>query len=214
MVVYIAGPYRAKGGHTVAENIQAAREAAIKLWGEGHATICPHLNTANFEDDSGLSDEMYLDGDLKILARCDGVVMLGRWQESEGAKGEHDYALHHGIPIWYWPDTPPHHPVELALPEQCAGYIDIVMRGYRVMLDKNADYSPANILGTGEVGLVTRLWDKVARLMNLTGFRIRVESSTFEKSLKPKNESVDDAYLDLANYAIIGQLLRGGKWGR
>lgn len=214
MVLYVAGPYRAPTPEGIAANIQAAREVAIKLWAAGHFALCPHLNTANFELDSGLSDEMYLDGDLKILARCDGIVMLPTWTSSTGATGEHEYALAQGIPVYYWPDMPEVHPVEADLPEQCEGFIGTVMRMYRVMLDKNFDYSPANILGTGQVGLVTRLWDKTARLMNLTGFRLRVEAATFEAPKSPKNESIEDALMDLGNYGIIGLLMLAGKWGR
>lgn len=213
-IVYTAGPYRPGHGRTVADNIAAARKVAIELWRMGHFALCPHLNTANFEEDAELPDEYYLDGDLKALARCDAVVMLPTWTESEGAKGEHDYALAAGIPVYYYPDLPELHPVEVARIEQCEGFIAIVMRMYRTMLDKNYDYSPANILGTGEVGLVTRLWDKVARLMNLTGFRVEIASSSFHAPKSPKNESLDDAYLDLANYAVIGALVRMGKWGR
>lgn len=74
--------------------------------------------------------------------------------------------------------------------------------------------SPANILGTGEVGLITRIWDKVARLMNLSGFDLRVETSVYKQPKAPKNESVEDTLLDLSVYALIGLLLRWGKWGK
>jgi hypothetical protein len=39
--------------------------------------------------------------------------------------------------------------------------------------------SPANILLTGSAGNATRLWDKVARLVNLTGFKLDVEQGEF-----------------------------------
>lgn len=214
MLTYVSGKYRDKTAEGIRANIALAREVGIKLWAAGHATITPHLNTINFEDDSGLSDEVYLDGDLTILARCDAIVMLENWTDSEGARHEHEYALARGIPVYYWPDYPELHPIEVRCPDQCEGFIDEVMSMYRVMLAKNMDYSASNILGTGEVGLVTRLWDKVARLMNLTGFRLQVESATFEKPKAPNNESIEDNLRDAANYAVIGQLLRAGKWGR
>lgn len=213
-IVYTAGPYRPGHGRTVADNIAAARKVAIELWRMGHFALCPHLNTANFEDDAELPDEYYLDGDLKALARCDAVVMLPAWTESEGAKGEHDYALAAGIPVYYYPELPELHPVEVKCPEQVEAFTLAQMHGYRVHLDKNLDYSPANIKGTGELGAVVRLWDKTARIMNLTGFELNIESSRFTAAKHPRNESLDDAYLDLANYAIIGALVRQGKWGK
>jgi hypothetical protein len=51
--------------------------------------------------------------------------------------------------------------------------------------------------------------------MNLTGFRIEIASSEYEKPLIPVvDESVEDTLTDLAVYAIIGLILRKGKWGR
>jgi hypothetical protein len=106
------------------------------------------------------------------------------------------------------------HPTELKRPQQAQAFREILDEMYQVHLDKNADYSPANILGTGEIGLVTRIWDKVSRLMNLTGFRIEIASSCMEIPDEPMNESIDDTLMDLAVYAIIGMILRRGKWGK
>jgi hypothetical protein len=85
---------------------------------------------------------------------------------------------------------------------------------YRTHLSKNADYSPANILGTGEVGVVVRMWDKMARLMNLFGFDLKVETCTMTTPREPKNEAIEDSFLDMSCYAIIAKLLRDGEWGR
>ena len=64
------------------------------------------------------------------------------------------------------------HITEQRCPEQVAGFRAVLQDMYQTHLDKNADYSPANILGTGEIGLATRLWDKVVRYMSLLGFKI------------------------------------------
>lgn len=104
------------------------------------------------------------------------------------------------------------HPIEVKSPEQCKEFRRIIEEMYQVMLQKNQDYSPMNILGTGTVGVTTRIWDKVARLMNLSGFDIRTGEYTEPK--EAKNESIDDTLLDLANYAIIALLVRKGKWGK
>jgi len=107
----------------------------------------------------------------------------------------------------------PTHITEDLRPEQTEAFRDIIEHMYEVHLDKNADYSPANILGTGEIGLATRTWDKMARLMNLMGFRIEIKSSEFEEPLDPKNESIEDTITDLAVYCIIWLIYRKGKWG-
>ena len=42
----MAGPYRADTIYGVAQNIQKARDVALRLWKLGYAAICPHSNTA------------------------------------------------------------------------------------------------------------------------------------------------------------------------
>jgi 5'-nucleotidase len=111
-------------------------------------------------------------------------------------------------------EPPPLHPTEQKCPEQATAFREIIEKMYAVHLSKNQDYSPANILGAGQVGLMTRTWDKVSRLMNLTGFKIDVSLRSFEPPCQPKNESVDDNLMDLAVYSIIWQIYRQGKWGK
>lgn len=106
------------------------------------------------------------------------------------------------------------HPTIKQSPVQVRAFWEMIGRIYRTHLDKNADYSPANILGTGDIGVVTRLWDKVARLLNLTGFILKMEKSEYVAPKQPKNESVEDSFLDLASYGIIGYLLLKDQWGR
>ena len=48
------------------------------------------------------------------------------------------------------------HPTEATSPRQVHEFINVIMRMYRIHLNKNADYSPSNILGTGEIGLTTQ----------------------------------------------------------
>jgi hypothetical protein len=64
------------------------------------------------------------------------------------------------------------------------------------VISKQHDYGHENILAFREQGLVVRLWDKVSRLKNL----IRVKGI-------PKNESIEDTFIDIAGYAIIGLML-------
>lgn len=78
--------------------------------------------------------------------------------------------------------------------------LEIAVRNIAVLDSKQKDYGSANISAFGEYGVLVRVWDKVARLRNLIGNR------------SPKNESLEDSWLDLANYAIIGLLCRQNKW--
>ena len=95
MVVFISGKYSGK----VEENIAFAETFARVLWDEGYTVVCPHLNTANFDEDGATSWKDYLAGDLEILSRCDIVFALPNWKDSKGSKIEIDYALRQSIPV-------------------------------------------------------------------------------------------------------------------
>lgn len=83
-------------------------------------------------------------------------------------------------------------------------FYDISDELLTVMLNKNEDYGPDNILkspGGAINGLNVRLFDKVARLNNL-----------ISNNKIPNNESVRDTFIDIANYAIIGLLVVDDNW--
>jgi hypothetical protein len=214
MLLYIAGCYAPKDGRTVDDHIELAKEASIAIWKTGNYALCPHMNTAHLDDEID-NPELFYAGTMEVLRRCDGIVMLENWEESQGAIAELAYAQDAGMPIWCYPDLPTGpHITEQRSPVQAKAFMETIMEMYRVHLDKNADYSPANILGTGELGLMTRFWDKTSRLMNLYGFRLEIKQAEYTAPRQPKNESVQDSWMDAAVYAIIAILLRQGKWGR
>lgn len=103
-VIYIAGPYRGPSAWAIAENIRHAERLALKVWLLGAAAICPHANTAHFQD--AAPDAVWLDGDLEILTRCDALLTTADWARSTGAKAEVLFALDHGIPVYHEADDP------------------------------------------------------------------------------------------------------------
>lgn len=156
------------------------------------------------------------------------------------------------------------HVTEERFPLQTNKFREIVNEMYQMHLDKNKDYSPANIVIAGEVGLIVRMWDKMSRIFNLMGLSfpsmskeiykvheniqntveyiyenfgndpkilkqkihemIDVEFADLVKKTSidykqysektPANEPLEDAFKDLAVYAIIGMIYRSGSWGR
>lgn len=68
------------------------------------------------------------------------------------------------------------------------------------LISKRQDYGPGNIPRHGEFGVVVRADDKLSRLTNL----LQKDSVN--------NEAIEDSWDDLAGYAIIGGLVRRGKW--
>ena len=68
------------------------------------------------------------------------------------------------------------------------------------------DGEPA-LPGIGGVqGILLRMADKMSRLWNLSG----MDGSN--KTILVGNETLSDTLLDMANYAILGQIMTAGKW--
>lgn len=98
-VIFVSGPYRADSTKGILTNIRKARKVALRLWSEGWAVICPHSNTALF--DGECDDNVWLDGDIEILRRCDAIYMMEGWIRSIGARAEHELARELGMEIYY-----------------------------------------------------------------------------------------------------------------
>ena len=98
-VIYVAGKYRSKTEWGLEENIRRAEAAAVKLWQQGYAVLCPHKNTAHFG--GACPDETWLEGDIEILKRCDAIYMLKGWEDSLGACEELRIALEHNLEVIY-----------------------------------------------------------------------------------------------------------------
>ena len=99
-VIYISGPYRGDGTpDQIFENIMRARAAAKKVWQDGNAAICPHMNTAFM--DGAADDSVWLKGDMAILCRCDEMYVLPGWEDSAGTKQEIVTASCLKLPITY-----------------------------------------------------------------------------------------------------------------
>lgn len=70
-----------------------------------------------------------------------------------------------------------------------------------LMISKHKDYGPGNINSFGELGVLVRTSDKVERLKHL----MKSEDA-------PNFESMDDSWMDIANYGIIALMYRKGFW--
>ena len=74
----------------------------------------------------------------------------------------------------------------------------------QVLVKKQQDYGPHNISaapGGAVNGLLVRMNDKMERLKNL-----------YYSDREVQNESLEDSFLDLANYAVICLMVQRGKW--
>jgi len=99
MVAYVAGPYRAATHKEVVDNIRRAEEITVNLLKRGFAVICPHKN---YQWLNGImDDDKWIPATVELVSRCDFVVMIDGWENSEGSRAEHEYAVEDGIPIFY-----------------------------------------------------------------------------------------------------------------
>jgi len=100
-------------------------------------------------------------------------------------------------------------------PNTCKEFEDIQSEMFELFLRKQADYGPTNV-GMGSevvdtddkvkrslIGLSVRMNDKVQRLLNLT-----------LNNKIPNNESLEDTFIDIANYAVMALIVQRKQWGR
>lgn len=107
IVIYIAGPFRANGARAVEQNIRRAEDAAYGVWARGHAAMCPHAN-ARWEDPE-IGDQVFLDGTLELMRRCDAVIVLPDHMNSQGTLGEIAEAHKLGLPVAFLDGLLPGH---------------------------------------------------------------------------------------------------------
>ena len=79
--------------------------------------------------------------------------------------------------------------------------LGVMLEALQLFSRKQHDYATVNIAVCGEFGVWTRISDKWARLF-----------SHYRLDREMLNESVEDTWFDLAIYALIGILVRRGKW--
>lgn len=105
---------------------------------------------------------------------------------------------------WYgWPSVEVPKPLPTLDP-----FEESVLRTFNearaLLLSKHQDYGPKNIAnapGGPLNGILVRLYDKIARLENLTA-----------TGAKPNHESLRDTLIDVGNFGIIGVLVVDGNW--
>lgn len=98
-VIYIGGPFRGPDAWAIECNIRRAESLSLEVWRLGAAALCPHTNTRFFQN--AAPDDVWLKGDLAMLAKCDAILLTPDWSRSMGATAERDFARARGIPVLY-----------------------------------------------------------------------------------------------------------------
>lgn len=142
------------------------------------------------------SDFIYMDNQWENTE--DDFIPVGREYAGHVLEGNEDFTFRRLIA---------ESPIEQICREYCIQTdmgreaLYIALENVALLDRKHRDYSAENITAFGEFGVLVRVNDKICRLKNL-----------LTVGMEPKNESVEDSWLDLANYALIAQLIRRKIW--
>lgn len=83
-------------------------------------------------------------------------------------------------------------------------YDGIIKSAKNVFLERHKKYGTANIAIHKEVGVLVRITDKVMRLNNAFKSNKLIDESI--------DESIEDTWMDIINYAVIALMCRKGLW--
>lgn len=86
-LVFIAGPFRGPVAWDVAENVRWAERYGLEVAKLGAMPVIPQANSQHFYGQ--LSEEdFWLPGYQRLLDVCDAMVLIRRWEFSQGARAE------------------------------------------------------------------------------------------------------------------------------
>ena len=99
-------------------------------------------------------------------------------------------------------------------PETSKIFQDIQFNQWQLFCKKQKDYGPKNI----SVGTNLETEEEVKLALTGLWFRMNDKMQRFQQIVinnqEPENESLTDTFMDLANYALIAQLVKEKVWGR
>lgn len=90
-------------------NFPAFNQAALMLAKDGWEPLNP---ADNFDGDTSLEWVTYMREDIGMLLKADAIYFLPGWQNSKGARTEHNVAKALGLEFLYHPDASDAHPIE------------------------------------------------------------------------------------------------------
>jgi hypothetical protein len=98
-VIYIAGKFRGPTPWAIEQNVRRAEERALEVNRLGGCVaLCPHTNNRFFQD--SLPDQVWLEGALELMRRCDAVMLVPGWETSSGTAHELEVARFRNIPAF------------------------------------------------------------------------------------------------------------------
>ena len=104
--------------------------------------------------------------------------------------------------------------IETTYPETSKMFQDMQFNQWELFCKKQKDYGPKNI----SVGSNLETEEEVKLALTGLWFRMNDKMQRFQQIVmnnqEPENESLMDTFMDLANYALIAQLVKEKVWGK
>lgn len=116
-LVYVAGKYTSEHAYQVDENIDKSKHLARQVSLLGALGVSPHCVSGHA---GGIQDyDWWIAATLKLMLRCDAVLMMEGWRDSKGSCGEHEMAFRIGMPVFYTLDEVKYWLEDLKAEEEC-----------------------------------------------------------------------------------------------
>lgn len=99
-LVYIAGPFRAPLAWQMEHHVRNAENVAHWMMQKCRFLypVIPMANTRFFH--GCREDDYFLQGTLLMMSKCDAMLLIGAWQESQGACLEREQMLELRNPVF------------------------------------------------------------------------------------------------------------------
>lgn len=98
LLVYVAGPFRDTSAWKVELNIRKAEELGLIVAQAGHFPIVPHTMGRFYSGEA--EDSFWLDWGIRLLSKCDAMILVKYWEHSAGTRAEYDFAVKNKIKIF------------------------------------------------------------------------------------------------------------------
>lgn len=96
-MIYISG--KITGTNDYMQRFEQVERDLSDSYGDDELIINPARVNAQLPKECSYSD--YLTISLALLSLCDRIYMMSGWEDSRGARLEHDYAVAHGYDVLY-----------------------------------------------------------------------------------------------------------------
>jgi len=101
-VIYISGAFTSVDENTLKMITSQASEVSSKLWDAGWSVISVHKNCEGCVLSEHLTYDKWMTALVAQIAKCDALMVLQNWENSEGVKIEIQFAAALNIPVYLY----------------------------------------------------------------------------------------------------------------